>query len=235
MGPIVFVHGAGLSSSCWQYQTAHFHNSIAVDLPGHGSSTETACETIEQYSFWLGNTIRRSGPDPVTLVGHSMGSLIALETAARNPDMVAGLVLIATAAEMRVHPNLLRAARERDSTVAATVIKWSLPESGYGRPKRWVLQISDDFMASAASGTMATDLTACDAYTAAVSMAKNVRCPALLILGENDIMTRPAEAQPLAAALDDARIVVVEKVGHMLPLEKPDEVNEAINLFLTID
>ena len=66
-------------------------------------------------------------------------------------------------------------------------------------------------------------------------MAERVRCPTLLILGEKDIMTKPAGAQPLAAALVDARIVVIEKAGHMLPLETPDAVNEAITLFLTTD
>jgi len=235
MGPIVFVHGAGLSSSCWQYQTAHFADSIAVDLPGHGGSTDPAHQTIAEYAAWLGDSIRRSGPEPVFLVGHSMGSLISLETAARNPDMVAVLVLIATAAEMKVYPDLLQAVQERDPAAAAMVIKWSLPKSGYGRPRRWVLQISDDFMTSTANGVMAADLTASDTYASSVEVAGNVRCPALLVLGERDIMTRPAAAQPLAAALHDARIVVVEKAGHMLPLEKPDEVNEAISLFLTMD
>ena len=81
---------------------------------------------------------------------------------------------------------------------------------------------------------MADDFTACDSYRDALAMAHKVRCPTLLILGENDVMTKPAAAQPLAAAISDARIVVIEKVGHMLPLEKSDEVNEAISLFLTI-
>lgn len=236
MGPIVFIHGAGLSSSGWRFQTEFFADALAVDLPGHGASPEASCDNVGDYASWLGDQIRATGPGPVTLVGHSMGTLIALETAARNPDMVSRLVLIATAARMPVHPDLLEAARNKDSAAAAMVIKWSLPRhSGYGRPKDWVIRMSSDFMNTAENGVMADDFNACDTYTDAVAMAERVRCPTLLILGEKDIMTKPAGAQPLAAALVDARIVVIEKAGHMLPLETPDAVNEAITLFLTTD
>lgn len=236
MGPLVFVHGAGLSSSGWKFQTEFFTDSTAVDLPGHGDSTAASFDNIADYASWLEPNIRATGPEPVTLVGHSMGSLIALETAARNPDMVAKLVLIGTSAEMPVDTELLEAARNRDTTAAAMVIKWSLPRhSGYGRPKDWVIQMSSDFMHAAESGVMANDLTACANYRDAVAMAEKVRCPTLLILGEKDVMTKPTGAQPLAAALGDARIVVIEKAGHMLPLETADAVNEAITLFLSSD
>ncbi len=236
MGPIIFVHGAGLSSSSWERQTDFFSDSIAVDLPGHGMSSQPSMDSISGYASWLGRDIRRHGPDPVVLVGHSMGALVALETAARNQDMVAGLILIGVTADMSVHPGLLTSAKEKDPAAAAMIVKWNLPRvSSYGRPKKWVLSLTDEFMNTASSGVMANDLIACDTYDDVLPMAEKVRCPALLLLGENDLMTRPTGARPLAAALSDARIVIVEEAGHMLPLEKPEEVNEAISLFLSID
>ena len=236
MGPLVLIHGSGLSASSWRYQLEYFPNAVAVDLPGHGASTDEALKTIAESAAWLGTQIRSTGPDPVTLVGHSMGSLIALEAAALNPDMVAGLVLIGTSADMRVNRDLLAAARKRDPEAGAMVIKWSLPGSaGYGRPKEWVLDMSNDYITSAENGVLAADLAACDEYRDAVAMADRVRCPALLILGEKDVMTKPAAAQPIAAALSDARIVVVANAGHMMPMDRPDEVNEAIGRFLTTD
>ena len=236
MNRIVFVHGAGLDGGCWQYQTKFFDGSVAVDLPGHGSSTEEPADNIATYAEWLGEHARRLSSSPVTLVGHSMGSLVALETAAKNPDIVAGLVLVATSATMPVHRDLLAAARDKDSSAAAMVIKWSLPrDPGYGRPKDWVASMSDTFITSAESGLMAKDFTACDTYEDAITMAQQVRCPTLFLLAEHDVMTKPQAAQPLAAAVADARIVIIEGAGHMLPLEKPDETNEAISLFLSTE
>lgn len=236
MAAILFVHGAGLGGASWRYQTDHFTGSIAPDLPGHGDSDGPTLESISEYADWLGDEVRRTGSEPITLIGHSMGSLIALETAARNQDMVARLVLMATSARMKVNPELLAAAQERDAAAAAMVIKWSLPKPGdYGRSKKWVLAISDGFMTSTANGVMADDLIACDSYAEALTTAGKIRCPVLLILGEHDRMTPPPAAQPLAAAIDDARIIIVEKTGHMLQMDKPGQVNETIGLFLGVD
>jgi pimeloyl-ACP methyl ester carboxylesterase len=236
MNPIIFVHGAGLDGRAWQYQTAFFAGSVAIDLPGHGSSPVAAADSVGAYADWLGERVRKLSSTPVTLVGHSMGSLVALETAAKNPDIVDKLILVATSALMPVHHDLLDAARRRDAAAAALVIKWSLPrDPAFGRHKDWIARLSDSFVATAESGVMASDFTACDTYTDAVAMGEQVRCPTLFLLAEHDIMTKPKAAQPLAAAISDARIVIIEGAGHMLPLEKPAATNEAISLFLTID
>lgn len=236
MSPIIFVHGAGLDGSCWQFQTEFFAESLAIDLPGHGTSREEAVDTVASYADWLARRSRTLDSGPVTLVGHSMGSLVALEMAARNPDFVDRLVLIATSATMPVHRGLLAAARDNDPEAAAMVMKWSVADNpDFGRHKAWVNDLSDQFVAAATTGVLAKDFTACDTYTEAVAMAERVHCPTLLLLGERDLMTKPTAAQPLAAALSDARIVVIEGAGHMLPLENPAEVNDAITLFLSTD
>lgn len=236
MSPIIFIHGAGLHAGFWQYQTKFFAEAVTVDLPGHGDSTEEAAETVASYAEWLGTEARSLDTGPVTIVGHSMGSLVALETAARNPDFVDHLVLISTSASMPVHRDLLAAARHNDPEAAAMVMKWSLSgDAGFGRPKAWVGEVSDSFVATAKNGVLAKDFTACDSYTETIAMAGRVQCPTLLLLGERDRMTKPPAAQPLAAALADARVVIVEGAGHMLPLERPANVNDAITLFLTSD
>lgn len=232
MSPIILVHGAGLNAESWRHQTSFFADSIALDLPGHGSSGDRATESVTGYADWLEQHIRTLSPGPVTLVGHSLGSLIVLETAARNTDFIERLVLISTAATMPVHRELLARAKANDAEAAALVMKWSLQDSGYGRPKPWVAETREAFVASAENGVLAQDLIACDTYAGAVEVAAAVKCPTLLILGERDMMTKPAAAQPLAAALEDARIVMIEGAGHMLPLENAAEVNDAITLFL---
>lgn len=235
MSQIIFVHGAGLDARSWRYQTSFFAESGAVDLPGHGTSTEEANASVAGYADWLEQHIRTLSPGPVTLVGHSLGSLIVLETAARNPDFVDRVVLVATATTMPVHRELLARAEARDAEAAAMVMKWSLREPGYGRPKPWVEEIRSAFVTAAENGVLAKDLNACNTYAGAVEAAAALQCPALLILGERDVMTKPAAAQPLAAAFEDARIVMIEGAGHMLPLENAYDVNDAIALFLAID
>jgi pimeloyl-ACP methyl ester carboxylesterase len=235
MSNMIFVHGAGLNAKSWRHQTSFFAESAAVDLPGHGDSTMAAQETVSGYADWLEQRIRKMTPGPVALVGHSMGSLVVLETAARNPDFVDRLVLIATAATMPVHRDLLEKAAAHDAEAAAMVMKWSLRNPGFGRPKPWVEEVRETFVSSAENGVLAHDLAACASYEEAVDFAAGVKCPTLLILGERDVMTKPTAAQPLAAALQDARIVMIEDAGHMLPLENAGEVNDAITLFLATE
>lgn len=232
---MIFVHGAGLNAKSWRHQTSFFAESVAIDLPGHGDSTEEATARVSGYADWLEQRIRKMTPGPVTLAGHSMGSLVVLETTARNPDFVDRLVLIATAATMPVHRDLLEKATAHDAEAAAMVMKWSLRHQSFGRPKPWVEEIRQTYVSSAENGVFAQDLEACAAYEEAVDFAARVKCPTLLILGERDVMTKPAAAQPLAAALQDARIVMIESAGHMLPLEKAGDVNDAITLFLATE
>ena len=142
------------------------------------------------------------------------------------------LVLIATSAVMPVNRDLMATAAEKDPAAAAMIMKWSLAKPRYGRPKTWLRNIEESFVTAARGGVLAMDLAACDSYDNATTTAAGVRCPTLLILGERDVMTKPAAAQPLAAALEDARIVMIDGGGHMLPLENSAAVNEAITLFL---
>ena len=197
MSEIIFVHGAGLDSRAWDQQTRFFTDSVAVDLPGHGRSTAAPMDDVADYATWLGEEIRRLRAGPLTLAGHSLGSLIALETAAHNPDFVDHLVLIATSSAMPVHHELMATAAEKDPAAAAMLMKWSLTQPRYSRPKTWVRDIEESFVAAAEAGALAMDLVACDSYSNAITIAAEVKCPTLLILGEHDIMTRPAGARLL--------------------------------------
>ncbi|HEX3141799.1 MAG TPA: alpha/beta hydrolase, partial [Rhizobacter sp.] len=113
---MVFIHGAMHDHSVWALQTRalahHGHAVLAVDLPGHGRSAGPAPASVEAAAQWIVDLLDSAGVQRAALVGHSMGSLIALEAAARAPDRVAGLVLVGTAVPMKVSPALLTAARD---------------------------------------------------------------------------------------------------------------------------
>src|SRR5436853_2184922 len=95
---VVFVHGAGLDHTVFAGLARWFAHRgcgvLAPDLPGHGRSSGEPLHSIGAMADWLAALIERAGASNIRLIGHSMGSLIALETAARRPDGVVALGLI---------------------------------------------------------------------------------------------------------------------------------------------
>src|SRR5277367_6593970 len=127
---IVFLHRAGFDHSTWALHSRwfahHGYSVLAPDLPGHGRSSGKPLPTIADMADWTAALLDAAGARQARLVGHSMGSLIALETAARHPDRVSGLSLIGTAATMTVGPDLLKAAEANDTAAIDMVSIWGL-------------------------------------------------------------------------------------------------------------
>src|SRR5690349_1438847 len=112
---IVFIHGAAADHSVWALQSRYFayhgFNVLAVDLPGHGKSVGPALATVEELAAWIFELLSTAGLERAVLVGHSMGSLIALHAAASQPERVERLVLIGSAFPMKVSEALLETAK----------------------------------------------------------------------------------------------------------------------------
>jgi pimeloyl-ACP methyl ester carboxylesterase len=232
----VFLHGAGLDHSVWVLHARWFaHHGFAVlapDLPGHGRSGGAPLATIEALADWTARLIDATGALSARLIGHSMGSLVALETAARHPGKVVGLALIGTAAAMPVASDLLKAA-EADSHDAIDMVSiWGLGFSaGLGgslSPGIWMHGGAERLLEKARPGVLSADLSACNAYTNGLAAAAKLTTPATLILGERDIMTPAKAGRALAAAMPKAHVVVLKGAGHMLMAERPDEVLAAL-------
>ena len=233
---MAFLHGAGMDRSVWASQSRwfahHGWNALAVDLPGHGGSQGPALTDIGALADWTGALIEAVGAGTAALVGHSMGALIALETAARWPARVSALALIGVATKMPVHPDLLAAAQANSMEAIDMVSLWSLGPSaalgGAAMPGAWMLGGVEQLLARAAPGVLHADLAACNAYTGALAAAAKVSCPTTLILGERDQMTPLKGGNALAAAITDSRAIVVPGAGHMLMTEKPAETLAAL-------
>jgi len=238
--PVVLLHGAGMDRTVWQFQAralaSHGYDVYAVDLPGHGASAGPPPADIEGYADWLVGFIDAAGIDRAVLVGHSMGSLIALDVAARHPDRVLALVLLGVAAEMPVHPDLLAAASADDHRAFELVASWSHAKAAHAghhpTPGLWMMGSSLRLLERSAPGVLHNDLAACDRFGDAAERAAAITVPTLLLLGEHDLMTRPAAARPLAEAIARSRVQVVPGTGHMLMVEAPDAVIDAIVAFV---
>src|SRR5271165_5208399 len=124
----VFLHGAGLDQSVWALQSRwfayHGWSVLTPDMPGHGRSAGEPLGTIEAMADWVIRLLDAAGAPKAKLIGHSMGSLMALSAAHRHPSRISALGLIATAASMPVSQDLLAAAQANDHAAIDMVSIW---------------------------------------------------------------------------------------------------------------
>ena len=233
---VIFLHGAGFDRTTWRLQTrwfAHHGRSVlAIDFPGHGWSEGPALDSIAALADWTAALVDAAGLKQAALVGHSMGALVALETAARYPDKVRALGLCGVAAEMPVHPEMLESAKANTLKVQELMTFWgigsALHRGGMASPGLWLRRESLAVLSGNAPGVIHTDLAACNAYKDAPERAAAVRCPTVLVLGDGDLMTPAAKAKPLVAAIAGAQAVVIPDSGHFMIVERPDATLEAL-------
>lgn len=238
---IVFIHGAGLDSTFWALHSRwfafHGWSVLAVDLPGHGRSAGPALESIASMADWVLEFTQRAGAERHVLVGHSMGALIALEAAARNPERALGLGLLGAASRMPVHRDLLAAAKANEHSALDMLNLWGHGDAaalgGHEAPGIWMLGMGIRLFEHAPRGTVFTDLSACNAYADAAAACARVRCPTILICGARDRMTPLSGGRELAALIAKAQLTVFEDTGHMLLAERPRETRAALSRFFS--
>lgn len=235
---VVLLHAAGMDHTVWRYVSralAHGgHAVVAPDLPGHGLSEGDALPDIPAMAGWVDTLLAVLELGPVTVVGHSMGSLVAIELAVAHPGRVGGAVLVATAGAMQVHPELQGAADAEDPLAVDLMVGWSHSGEarlgGHPQPGTWNRSISAR-LCERNLAVLGRDLRACSTYPAA-ERAASVAVPTLVIAGTEDRMTPLAEAEVVASAIPGARIVRVGGAGHMLLTEDPALVLATIRGFL---
>ncbi len=230
---VVFVHGASNDHSVWtllaRWFAHHGHGVLAVDLPGHLRSAGPPLGSIEALADWLLALLDAAGVQRAVLVGHSMGSLVALEVAARAPERATRLVMIGTAVPMKVSDALLATALDAPERAMAMVNAWAIStlasKPGFPGPGNWLHGGALALMRRVQAGAPGInlfhhDFEVCNRYAGGLDAAARVRCPATLLLGEHDQMTPPRATRELAAALR-ATVAMVPSGHHQLA-ETPD-------------
>jgi len=229
---VIFVHGTGQDHSIWvlptRYFARHDRNVLAVDLPGHGRSGGPPLESIEEIADWLIAVLDATGLERTAIVGHSLGSLAAIAAAAHHPQRVRAIALVGTTVPMPVSDYLLEKAKENSHEAIEMLNFWGFSKSaqlgGNATPGNWMLGHGLRLMEMARPGVIYSDLKACNEYLGGMEHAASVNCPALLVLGERDMLTPVRAALKVAEVLPHAGKVVLEGSGHALLAERPDSV-----------
>jgi pimeloyl-ACP methyl ester carboxylesterase len=238
----IFIHGAQNDHSVWGLQTRYFahhgFNVLALDLPGHGRSKGAALTSVEAMAAWVLAVMDAAGVGQALLVGHSMGSLIALDAAHQAPQRVTALAMLGTTYPMKVSDALLASAKDKEQDAIDMVNifshstmahKPSCPGPGFsvmGGARRLMQRLS----AINPAQLFYTDFFACNAYANGQQAAEGVRCPVLFIFGSKDMMTPPRSAKALTGAIAHGQVVTVD-AGHALMAEQPDAVLDALYAF----
>lgn len=226
---LVFIHGSGSTSSVWAYQYAKLHkqyNIAAVNMPGHGRSSGQGEKDVRQYVRHLKDILEALAMDHPVLVGHSLGAATALSYAAHYPSAVRGVVSVGGAMHIPVNPAILEGLQTNPDGAKDLIAKISI--SGVNRPR--LLTSIRASLDEVRTEVLAGDLTACNQLNL-FDEIKKVIAPTLVICGKDDKMTPPERSEEIASAIAGAKWVLIEDAGHMVMMEKPDEVNEALAAF----
>jgi pimeloyl-ACP methyl ester carboxylesterase len=240
---LVFIHGAQNDHSVWALQSRYFANHgyavYALDLPGHGRSTGIGT-SVEQMAQAVAAAMEAAQVAEFIVVGHSMGSLIALELSAVATQQVKAIALVGTAVPMPVSDALIELIKQDPNKALHQINHWSHANMnvnpGNPGPGFSIYVQNLRLMQRQKAGVLLADFTACNAYNAGIKRVQSLRCPALIIQGSLDAMTPLKGAVSLAAQMRENQITVqldiVDGAGHALMAERPDAVLNALRKWL---
>ncbi len=242
---VVLIHGVLCDHSVWalqsRYLANHGWNVLAIDLPGHCKSAGPPPATVQEAAAFVQALLDAQGVKQAALVGHSFGSLIALQTAANMGERISHLAMVGTAYPMKVSQPLLDASLNEPEKALHMTNVFSratlAPPSGAGS---WVfgasLALGRRVLASNKTvNVFHTGFNACNNYDQGLQAMAAVTCPVLMVLGESDQMTTPKNAQPLInQAKESGKQLQVVSIphGHHQMSESPDETLDALKRFL---
>jgi pimeloyl-ACP methyl ester carboxylesterase len=232
---LVFLHGVGLDHTVWEPVTELLAGRVKVvtlDLPGHGSRAPVGADvTLADLAAGVVADLEPGAH----LIGFSLGALVAQYLAIQRPDLVASLTSVSsvcrrTAQERSAVLDRLRAA-ESDfaASIAASLHRWydgTEVDASRVRQTRTVLEANDPQSFVNCYRVFAT----ADAEIA--DQLGDISVPSLAVIGECDPGSTPEMTRRLAAAIPNCEAVVVPGARHMLPVERPRELANALSTFV---
>lgn len=225
---ILCIHGAGGNSLHWGQQLimAKEWNCriLAVDLPGHGKSTGLPMSRIEDYSLFIKDFLSLLGIRCFSLAGHSMGGAIAIDFALTKAPVPEFLILIGTNAKFKVAHWLLQSLEE--GSMPPNFIRMAY----HKKTNSSLIALAQKEASEIPVSVYLNDFQACQAFDLTDKIPE-LNIPCFLLFGSEDRLTPPKEAEILKF-LPNNLFSVIPEAGHMVMIEKPQEVNTMIGKFI---
>jgi pimeloyl-ACP methyl ester carboxylesterase len=227
---VLFIHGSGWNTHMWYGQSDYLKSSmevLLVDLPGHGKSPGDHCDSVEEYRDATYEMINELNIGRCYVAGHSLGGAIALSLSLTYPDILKGIILIGTGARLRVLPQILEGIVDDKENTLRNVGSLAFSEKTTSVLKDRAFHE----MMKCKGEIIQKDFLACNRFDV-MNRVGSIRVPTLIICGNEDALTLPKYSSYLHEAIYGSQLTLIDDAGHMVMMEKPMEVNRAIEGFV---
>jgi pimeloyl-ACP methyl ester carboxylesterase len=222
---LLFIHGAGGSHKLWEYQLCFFDHAIAVDLAGHDGGVGR--NTIDEYVEEVKRFCDENSLGNIVMIGHSMGGGIAQKFAIDYQEYLKAIVLVCTGAKLRVAPEIFAALKKNHAQAIELMMKLAFsdkaPSEIRKRAAKEMMKIRPEVIYG--------DFEACDKFDV-MSRLNEIKLPTLIICGLEDRVTPVKYSEYLKNNILNSRLEIIVNAGHMVMLEKPEELNERLETFI---
>jgi pimeloyl-ACP methyl ester carboxylesterase len=236
MTPLVFLHGLGGGHHAWEHQVPCFgglgYPSHAWDQPGYGHSQIVEPYDLEHISASLARLIQGLSNEPVVLIGHSMGGLIAQEAYVRHPRLIKALVLSFTSPAFAGRSSdftkqfiAARVAPLDQGKTMAQIAAQLIPAMGSNS------KLAEQIMANVPPETYRKAVHLLTTFDRRKELA-NIKVPTLLIAGSDDKTAPPSVMEEMWRKIPGAEYVLLDHCGHLGPMDQPEAFNTALLAFL---
>lgn len=227
----VCIHGAGGNRDSWiplmRNLAGQGVSCLALELPGHGASGVAQISDVEEYSRYVVQFLEAKRLKSVYLTGHSMGGAVALASVMSHAELLKGVILIGSGAKLRVKDSILEGVKSDFRKTVDEIIGYAFSPAAdpslIQEGTRGLLRCNMD--------TMHNDFIACDRFDV-LSELESITTPALILCGEDDLLTPPKYSQFMSEKIPNAKLTIVPQSGHMVMLEQPGVVGGLITQFI---
>jgi pimeloyl-ACP methyl ester carboxylesterase len=231
--PLVFIHGSMSNHDSWDFQKylSKRYHLILLDLPGHGKSDPIDEEiSVKLFADYVAEFIKGLNIAKTVAVGHSLGGAVCIQLALNYPELLRGVILVGTGAKLGVLPAILEALKTNFKESVEMAIG-GMAFADKADPE--IVKIVKNVCLKCRPEVAYWDFAACNNFDVRGKISE-ISFPTLIIVGAEDKLTPVKWSRYLNEMIPNSSLKIIESAGHMVMMEKPEELNQAIQNFLKV-